>query len=291
MSRRLILFLLIALCVAPSARSATKLDTAEIDAALGRSGSWTGGLYVVDFFRTDLKVTLDGVRLAPESVDSFATFQDMGDHTEMMGEVCARQGEVTAVVRELRAGDIEITGIHNHFLEESPHLMFIHFMAHGQAAELARTFRAALGETTTPLGNVRPPQQVTVSPSWAKAVENTLGFQADAQYSSDYGGLIVGIPHAGFVPSPAHDYWFVNYMFFQEAPGGKISATGDLAVTASELNPVLSYLTGHGYQIFGAHNHMIDEQPRLFFVHFWKIAAPTELAGELKAALALVQTR
>jgi hypothetical protein len=291
MSRSLILLSVVALCIPPFALSATKLDTAAIDAALGRSGSWTGGLYVVDFFRPDLKVTLGGVRLAPESVDSFATFQDMGDHAEMMGEVCALQGEVTAVVRALRAGDIEITGIHNHFLEESPHLMFIHFMARGQAAELARAFRAALAATTTPLGGVPAPRQTTTGPPWAKAVVSGLGFQADSQYSSDYGGLIVGVPHAGFAPSPLHDFWFVNYLFFQEAPGGKTCATGDLAVTASELNPVLSYLSGHGYQIFGAHNHMIDEQPRLFFVHFWKIGAPAELAVEMKGALALVQTR
>lgn len=286
MLRRLILVSLFVICAAPFVRSATKLDTAKIDAALGRSGSWTGGLYVVDFFRPNLQVTLNGVRLAPEDVDSFATFVQTGDQAEMMGEVCALESEVTVVVEKLRAGGIEITGIHNHFLDESPRLMFIHFMARGQAADLARAVRAAVGVTSTPLGRFPAPRQVTAAPAWAKTVENALGFEADAQYSSDYGGLVVGIPHAGFAPSPMSDYWYVNLIFFQDAPGGRIAATGDIAVTASELNPVLSALTAKGFEIFGVHNHMIDEHPRLFFVHFWKIGAPAELAGDLKASLA-----
>ncbi len=291
MFRKFILVSLFVICATPFARPATKLDTAKIDTALGRAGSWTGGLCVVDFFRPDLGVTLEGVRLAPESIDSFATFVGTGDQAEMMGEVCALQGEVTTVVEKLRARGIEITGIHNHFIEESPRLMFIHFMASGQAGNLARAFRSALATTSTPLGSFPPPRQVTAAPAWAKTVGNALGFQADAQYSSDYGGLTVGVPHAGFASSPIHDYWYVNYMFFQEAPAGKIAATGDLAVTASELNPVLSALTAEGFQIFGVHNHMIEEHPRLFFVHFWKIGAPAELASGLKAALAHVNTR
>lgn len=289
---RRVLVVCMVLIGAPSwTHSAAKLDTSSIDKALGRSGSWSGGVYVVDFFRPDVRITLDGVRLAPESIDSFVTFEPTGDQAEVMGEVCGLQGEITAVVQKLLAGGIQITGIHNHFLAESPHVMFIHFMAHGQPVELARAFRAALAATRTPLGNIRPPRQVTAAPHWAKVVENTLGFQADTQYSSDYGGLIVGIPHAGFAPSPTRDYWFVNYIFFQAVPGEKISATGDLAVTASEINPVLSVLTTHGFQIFGVHNHMIDEQPRLFFIHFWKIGAPADLAEGLKAALAGIKTR
>ncbi len=234
---------------------------------------------------------LKGVRLAPEDADSLATFVGTGDRAEMMGEVCALPGEVTAAVEKLRAGGVEITGIHNHFMGESPRLLFIHFMAHGLAAELARAFRAAVAATATPLGKVPPPRQATPAPAWAKSVESALGIQAQVQYSTDYGGLIVGVPHAAFAASPMHDFWYANFLFFQEAPGGRIAATGDLAVTASELNPALSALTEQGFQIFGAHNHMTDEQPRLFFVHFWKIGSPAELARGLKAALSVVHAR
>src|SRR5574337_872623 len=172
MLRRVILVSLFVICASPLARSAPKLDKAKIDAALGRSGSWVGDLYVVDFFRLDLKVTIEGVRLAPGSVGSFATFMRTSDRAEMMGEVCALPGEVTAAVEKLRAGGIEIMGIHNHFLSESPRIMFIHFMARGKAEDLARGFLSALAATSTPLGSYPAPRQVTAAPAWAKTVGN-----------------------------------------------------------------------------------------------------------------------
>jgi hypothetical protein len=289
MRPRMMLASILLICAVPCAHAASKLDAAKIDAALGRSGSWAGGVYVVDFLRPNLRVMLQGVQLAAGQVDSFVTFAGTDDKAEMMGEVCALVGEVTTATEKLRAGRVEVTGIHNHFLGESPRLMFIHFMAHGQAAELARAFRVALSATTTPLGDVRPPKQVTPSPAWAKSVESALGRHTD--YSTDYGYLSAVLPRADFPNGPMQDFWCSSALFFQEAPGGKIAATGDLAVTARELNPVLSALTEHHYQIIGVHNHMIDEQPRLFFVHFWKVGAPADLASGLKAALAVVKTR
>jgi hypothetical protein len=241
----------------------------------------------VDFFRPNVRVSVQGVQLAPGQVDSFATFVGTDDNAEMMGEVCALPNEVTAATERLRALGVQVTGIHNHFLGESPRLMFIHFMAHGRPPELARSFRAALAATTTPLDNARSPK-MGLPPDWAKTVQVTLGRQGN--YSADYGWLDVEFPHADFPAGPM-DFWYTTGLFFQEAPGVKIAATGDLAVTASELNRALSVLTEHHFQILGLHNHMIDEQPRLFFLHFWKVGAPAELASSLKAALAVVHTR
>ncbi len=146
-----------------------------------------GATDMVDFLRPNLRVMLQGVQRAAGHVNSFVTFVGTDDRVKMMGEVCALAGEVTAATEKLRAGCVEVTGIHNHFLGESPRLMFIHFMAHGQAAELARAFQAVLAATTTPLGDVRPPKQVTTSPAWAKSVESALGRHTD--YSTDYGYL------------------------------------------------------------------------------------------------------
>jgi hypothetical protein len=87
------------------------------------------------------------------------------------------------------------------------------------------------------------------------------------------------------------DFWDSSSLEFHEVSGGKIATTGDLAVTASELNLALSALTAHGFQIFGVHNHMIDEEPRLFFAHFWKVGSSDDLATGLRAALAIIHTR
>jgi hypothetical protein len=90
---------------------------------------------------------------------------------------------------------------------------------------------------------------------------------------------------------PMQDFWCSGALLFKEAAGGKSATTGDLAVTAGGLNPALPALTEHHFQIIGVYNHMIDERPRLFFVHFWKVGAPADLASGLKAALAVVNTR
>lgn len=276
-------------CIAAGAagHSSTKLDTTKIDSALGRSGVWINGAYLVDFFRPNLVVVMDGVRLVPGHVDSKATFIGTDDNAEMMGDLCALPGELNKAAESLRSSGIQITGIHNHFLGEFPRLTFIHFMAHGQASELARAFRVALAVTTTPLGKVQAPR-MSPPPNWAKAIQIALGRQGS--YSADYGFLSVKFPRADFPTGPA-DFWNASGLFFQEAPSGKIVATGDLAVTAGELNPALSILTAHQFEILGVHNHMIDEQPRLFFIHFWQVGTPAELARGLRAAVDVVHTR
>lgn len=295
MRRLLILAALLAMAPTALAQSAPapKLDTAALDAALdaalGRSGSWLDNIYLVDYFRPNLPVKQSGVTLAPGQVDSFATFAGTDDDAEMMGEVCALDTEVTPVVAALRAGGVEITGIHNHFLGESPRLLFVHFMGRGKATDLARAFRAGVAATSTPLGKVPPPAQSSPAPAWAKAVERELG--RPGPYSADYGFLIVAFLHADFPEDAAHEFWFANDLQFQEAPGGQVMATGDLAVTAEELNPAISLLLENEFEILGVHNHMIDEEPRLFFVHFWKVGDPAALAKGLKASLAAIHTQ
>ena len=259
LTRRLVLVSLV-WCIAAGAAgdSTTRLDTAKIDSALGRSGAWVNGAYLVDFFRSNLVVTVEGVQLVSGHVESKATFVGTDDDTEMMGDLCALPGELTEAIERLRSSDIQVTGIHNHFLGESPRLTFIHFMGRGRAADLARAFRAALAATATPLGEVAAPR-MSAPPDWAKAIQTTLGRQGS--YSADYGFLTVKFPRAEFPAGPT-DFWNASGLFFQQAPSGRIAATGDLAVTARELNPALSLLTAHHFEILGVHNHMIDEQPR-----------------------------
>jgi hypothetical protein len=242
---------------------------------------------VTTFPRPGLSVMLEGVRLSTTHVVSFATFLGADDSAEMMGEICALPSEVTPAIAGLRAGGLRITRVHNHFLGESPRLVFIHFTARGRAAELARSFRTALAATTTPLGKP-PAPPAGAEPDWAKAVTGALGRPGD--YWPQDKTLEVDVPSADFPPGPM-DLWYESLLYFQRAPSGKVAATGDVMVTAAELNPVLTVLLEHHFHIEGVHNHMIDEQPRIFFVHYWKIGTPQDLADGLNATLAAVHTR
>lgn len=283
-------FVVMLTCVMTSAAAAQarpKLDTAAIDARLGRSGSSVGGMYVTFFPRPGLSVLREGVRLTTAQVVSFVTFMGGDDNADMMGEICALPEEQTAAIAGLRAAGFQVTGAHDHFLGETPHIMFVHFMGHGRAAELAKGFRAALGTTKTPLA--KPAAMADVpEPDWSKAVRRAIG-RAGTWLGPDQ-TLEIDVPSADFKPGPM-DFWYTTNLYFQQASGGRVAGTGDIIVTARELNPVLSALLANHFQIESTHNHMIDEQPRVFFVHYWKIGTPKEVADGLNATLAAVHTR
>ncbi len=238
----------------------SKLDTAKIDAVFGRTGSWDTGNYVVNFPRSDLRVTLHGIQLAPGHVHSYATFTGSDNDAVMMGDVCALVEEVTPAVQKLRSSGIEVTGIHDHFLGESPLLTYIHFHGHGKATELARAFLGAVRTTAAPM-NAAPSITTSDAPVWLAAVQNALG--RNLHYSA-VNGLVSGKANRADMPSGPMDYWFGSSMNFQDAGAGKILAIGDFAITADEVNPVLSAMTDNHFGIVALHNHTLNDQPRIF---------------------------
>jgi hypothetical protein len=72
---------------------------------------------------------------------------------------------------------------------------------------------------------------------------------------------------------------------FQGTGGGKVATTGDFVLTAQEVNPVIKALRENGIEVTAVHNHMLDDQPRLFFMHFWANDDAEKVAKGLKAAL------
>jgi hypothetical protein len=72
---------------------------------------------------------------------------------------------------------------------------------------------------------------------------------------------------------------------FEPTGGGKAAIAGDFVVTAEEVNPMIGALRANGIEVTAIHSHMLDEQPRLFFVHFWANDDAIKLANGLKGAL------
>ncbi len=290
LNKTMILFLLF--YFVPSLLPAQGLDTTKIDQALGRSGTNTGEIYKIGFPRTDLHVIRHGVPIKPGfALGSWAAFEGTDDNAMVMGDLVLLQSEVNPVMTKLRGSGFEILAVHNHLLDETPHVMYMHYMGRGEAAKLAAELRSALEASKTPLGKAAPAGKAAAEPFFVKTVEEKLGRKGTVS-----GGVLAfGVPRAetitdrGMTVPPAMG--MAESIIFQEAGTGKVAATGDFVLLADEVNPVLSALQEHHIEVEALHNHMLYEEPRLFFVHFWGQGSAEAVAEGIGAALDKVHTK
>jgi hypothetical protein len=209
-----------------------------------------------------------------------------------MGDLVLLQGEVNPVMKKLRAAGFEVTAVHNHLLDETPRLMYMHYMGHGPAEQIASSLRTALAVSKTPLGKpAAAPAGTSAPPAWVKTVEDTVGRKG----SFNGGVLSFGVPRAdavtmsGMTIEPSEGV--AESINFQEAGTGKVATTGDFVLTAEQVNPVISALEEHHISVTALHSHMLTEQPRLFFMHFWAVGSPESVAAGIKAALSHISTK
>lgn len=290
MRNRLILtFSLLLVC--PEILPAQGLNTATIDQLLGHSGQKTGDVYRVGLPRTDLHVQLGGIALKPGfALGSWAAFSGTDTNATVMGDLVLTESEIGPVMSKLRAAGFEITGMHNHLLNETPHVMYMHYMGHGNARKIAQSLRDALAESKTPLTSAPPAQQAPEAP-FVKTIEGVLGTQG--RWAG--GVLAFGIPRSeaitdhGMTLNGAQGV--AESINFQDAGQGNVATTGDFVLTAQEVNSVISALEEHKIQVTALHNHMLDEQPRLFFMHFWGVGTPETVSAGIKAALSKIAVK
>src|SRR6201981_2573076 len=262
---------------------------AQVGAALGKTGATApGGIYRVGLPRTDLKVTLDGVELkAGFALGGWLAFEKMGDLGMVMGDLVLTMDEVNPVMTKLATGGIEVTALHNHLLRNQPFTMYMHVLGHGDPIKLAAALHEALGESKTPLATAPTASPPPIDFDTA-AVDQALG----AKGANNGGVYQFSIPRAEPIKDNGMDVpppmGSANAINFQPTGGGKAEITGDFVLTAKEVNPVLKALRDHGIEVTAIHNHMLNDQPHLFFMHFWANDDARKLAEGLKGALAHV---
>ena len=258
-----------------------------IEDALGRKGTPSpGGVLRFGFPRGDLTVVKSAITLRPSfALGSWVAFQRIGDHALVMGDIVLLESEVEAVIASLQENGVEQTALHNHLLGESPRVMYMHIHAVGNPARIAKAIRTALEFTDTPLA---PP------PSTPAAASVDLDTAAIARTIGVHGKVAGGVYQLSIarrekilvekheVPAAMGVATGIN---FQPTGAGKAAITGDFVLIGREVNPVLWELTQAGIQVTAIHSHMLDEQPRLYFMHFWANDDALKLARGLRAAL------
>src|SRR5215211_6237158 len=278
----------------------------QIASGLGKQGTeMPGGVYRVGLPRTDLEVTLDGVAIKPAlALGSWLAFKPMGNEVMVMGDLVLTQEEINPVLSRLEQGGVEITALHNHLLRSEPATMYMHVHGHGEASKLATTLREALNATKTPFGaetagiSPQAAAQATTTASTGSApdLDTAAIDQALGRKGKMNGGVYqVSVPRAETVkdsgmevPEAMGSAIAIN---FQPTGSGKVATTGDFVLTADEVNPVIKALQANGIEVTALHNHMLSDEPRLFFMHFWANDDAGKLAKGLRAALDRVAVR
>ncbi|HXE24662.1 MAG TPA: DUF1259 domain-containing protein [Roseiarcus sp.] len=278
--------------VALSMPAKAQTDWSVVDTILARKGAVSGDVHRYGLPRGDLHVSLDGVALKPGfALGGWIAFEPMGDKAMMMGDLVLTESEINPVMTKLLAEGVQVTALHNHLLRANPPTFYMHVAGTGDPAQLARLVRAGLEESKTPF-DIKPPAEAAgasagVDFDTAK-VDAAIGHKGKVS-----GGVYhFGIPRADTIkmdgmaiPGAMGTAIGVN---FQPTGGGKAAITGDFVALSSELNPLITALRDNGIEVTAIHSHMVGEEPRAFFVHFWANDDAVKLANGLGAALKTV---
>lgn len=272
-----------------------EIDWAAVEQALGRRGQLQdGGLYRVGMPRTDLAVTVRGTPIRPAlSLGAWIGFKPSADgQVVVMGDLVLTEAELNPVLSRLQAGGVGQAAIHKHLPDESPALWWTHLHAKGNAVEIAATVREALALTGTPT-TVPPPSAGAETPFGidTAAVRAALGHggRVSGGVYQVGAGRVETIRAMGIEVPPAMGVGTV--MNFQPTGNGRARVNGDFAMIAAEVDSVVHALRTNGIEVFGLHNHLVNEEPRLYFVHFWAHDDAVILARGLRAALQRTNVR
>jgi len=282
----------LALCAVVSisgAASAQEIEWKKVDEAIGRSAAAVSGeVHRYGFPRSDLHVTLDGVTIRPAlALGGWTAFKPMHGGAMIMGDLVLLETEINPVMSKLIENGAEITAVHNHLLRANPATFYMHVGGHGDPLKLATAIRTALAASKTPLTPPAPPATQPTIDLDTGQLDQIIGVKGQAN-----GGVYqFGVPRRdpisenGMQMVPPGPLGLATGIGFQPTGGGKAAITGDFVLAAEEVNPVIQTLRSNGIEVTALHSHMLMEQPRLFFMHFWANDDALKLARALRAAL------
>jgi hypothetical protein len=270
-----------------AAADAQSIDWAKIDGIFGRAGAVGGAVHRYGFPRSDLQVTLDGVTIRPTlALGGWVAFQPMGNMAMVMGDLVLLQTEVNPVMAKLIEGGVDVTAVHNHLLRSEPLTFYMHVGGHGDPVKMAETIRDALAVSKTPLTPAAPPAQPPAIDLDTAQIDQIIG----AKGANNGGVYAVNVPRRDPIteqgmPVGAPIMGGATAINFQPTGGGKAAITGDFALVGSEVVDVVRALRANGIDVTAIHSHMLTEEPRIIFLHFWANDDALKLAKGLRAAI------
>ena len=272
--------------IASTATAQREVDWKAVEAAIGRPGvTQPGDVYRFNFPRGDMRVTAAGVSIKPAfALGGWVAMRATSDGVVAMGDLVLAHDELNPVIAKLQAGGVEQTAIHHHLMRESPRVYYVHIHGHGNPVKIAETVKSALALTKV------PPPAPAAAATGPLGIDTTALAQALGYTGRVNGGVYqVSVPRAETIRDGTFEVppsmGLGTAINFQPTGGGKAAITGDFVMIASEVNAVIRTLGENGIQVTSLHNHLLTEEPRLFFMHFWANDDALKLARGLRAAL------
>lgn len=271
-----------------SAQKAPALDTAAIEQLTGAKGSIDAaeGVFKVSLPRADIQATVGGVRVTPPlGLTAWAAFTQTAKHTMVMGDIVLLENQVNPVMSIALDSGLEVTALHNHFLGDTPKVMFMHVGGMGETKALAAAIGKIFARLRDPQAKAEElkadidPAKTSLTPS---RLDNALGYKGDL--NNGVYKVVVGreTKMGGHSVGKAMG---VNTWAAFAGSDDKAVVDGDFAMLESELQEVLKALRAGGIQVVAIHNHMTGESPRIMFLHYWGIGPTQDLAKTLRTAL------
>ena len=267
---------------------ANQLDISKIEQALGMKGIAKNGEYKITIPQNDLHVIVDSFKIIPPmGLGSWAAFTDAPDGVMVMGDIVITETDLKYVQEEVIKQGLSVTAIHNHFVRDRPHVMYMHIGGMGSEEKLALSVKAILNKVKELRGgNPADGNKNSVPNTLDTLALNTIlgstGEMSRGVYKHTIGRPDIELKDHG--AAVGSFMGFNTWAAWQGTPE-RAAVAGDFAMLESEVDEVIKALVENGIEVVAVHNHMVHEEPRIFFLHYWGVGQAEKLAKGLKAAL------
>ena len=265
-----------------------KLDITKLESVLGMKGTEKEGEYKVTVPQNDLNVVVDGFKIIPPmGLGSWAAFTPTADGAMIMGDIVVTENDLKPVQQEVIRQGLTITAIHNHFVRDKPHVMYMHIGGMGTEEKLAQAVKAVFEKVKevrgkNPADGSKEEVQNTLDTPYLNDLLESKGEMSRGVFKHTIGREDVDLKdHEASVSSFAG---FNTWAAWQGSPE-QAAVAGDFAMLEDEVAPVIKALVENGIEVVAVHNHMVHEEPRIFFLHYWGVGPVEKLAEGLRAAL------
>lgn len=264
------------------------LNIKKIENILGMKGTEKDGEYKVTVPQNDLNVEVDGFRIIPPmGLGSWAAFAPATNGAMVMGDIVVTEDDLKPVQQEVIKQGLTITAIHNHFVRNHPNVMYMHIGGMGSEEKLAEAVKAVFNKVKEVRGG-------NPADAAGNEVENkldtamivkVLGHQGE--YNKGVYKITIGRPDVNLQEhgAPVSTFMGFNTWAAWQGTPEKAAVAGDFTMLKDEVAPVIKALVENGIEVVAVHNHMVHEDPRIFFLHYWGVGEAEKLAKGLKAAL------